>query len=215
MEAASDDVLVSVRAGRDFALSARPDTAPWVGLPHVTLARTYSGGRLPLPPTVVRSRWTDDALYLRYDCPYDTLTLRPVVTLAEKTPYLWNWDVAEAFIGSETGRARVYKEFQVSPRAEWVDLAIDLDDGDITQALAWNSNMTVRAHIDEASRVWHAEMRIPFVSIDPAGPERGRTFRLGLFRLSGRDPRTLHLWRPTGRPNFHVPEAFGRLLLGD
>lgn len=215
VETSPDDVLVSVRAERDFPISAHRHQAPWSGVPHVALARTFSGELLPGPPTIVRSRWTDEALYLRFDCPYDTLTLRPEVVLTEKTPYLWNWDVAEAFIGSGSERARVYKEFQVSPRGEWVDLAIDLDDGDLARALAWRSNLTVRAHIDDAARVWHAEMRIPFADIDTARPVRGHSLRLGLFRLSGREPRTLHLWRPTGRPNFHVPEAFGRLLLGD
>lgn len=209
------DVLISVRADRDFDPTARPDATHWSGLPHVTLARTYSGDLLPGSPTVVRSQWTDEALYLRYDCPYDTLTLSPAATLTQKTPYLWNWDVAEAFIGSETGRVRVYKEFQVSPRGEWVDLAIDLDEGDLDRALAWRSNMTAGAHIDATSCVWHAEMRIPFTSIEMKGPKRGRSLRLGLFRLSGHEPRILHLWRPTGRPNFHVPEAFGRLLLSD
>lgn len=207
------DVLISVRADRDFDLTAEPYATIWCDLPHVTLGRAFNGDPLPGAPTVVRSRWTTRALYLRYDCPYDTLTLRPDVDRIRKTPYLWNWDVAEAFIGSETDRVGVYKEFQVSPRGEWVDLAIDLDHKDLDEALRWNSGVVVKARIDETAREWYGEMCIPFAAIDTRPSVPGRELRLGLFRLSGRDPRTLHLWRPTGQPNFHVPEAFGRLRL--
>jgi len=209
----SSDVLLSIRAARDFELSADPGSPLWCDVPHVTIGRTFGGDTLPGAPTTVRSRWTPEALYLLYVCPYDTLTLRPDLDLTSKTPFLWNWDVAEAFIGSDAERIGIYKEFQVSPRGEWVDLAIDRDHPDLDQALRWNSGVRVKAVVDESKREWYGEMCIPFGAIDPLPPTPGHELRLGLFRLSGHDPRTLHLWRPTGRPNFHVPEAFGRLRL--
>ena len=43
-----------------------------------------------------------------------------------ETNELWNWDVAEVFIGSDFKNIRRYKEFEVSPQAEWVDLDINL-----------------------------------------------------------------------------------------
>lgn len=207
------EVLLSVRAEREFDLSADPRSPLWRDLPHVTIGRTFNGDVLPGAPTTVRSRWTPAALSLMYVCPYDTLTLRPELDLTRKTPYLWNWDVAEAFIGADVERIGVYKEFQVSPRGEWVDLAIDRDHPDLDQALRWDSGVVVKANIDESRREWYGEMCIPFVAIGGRPPQPGYELRLGLFRLSGHDPRTLHLWRPTGRPNFHVPEAFGRLRL--
>lgn len=208
------EVLLSVQSARDFDLSADPESRVWRDAPPVTIGLTFNGDELPGPVTTARSRWTTSALYLLYVCPYDALTLRPELDLTRKTPYLWNWDVAEAFIGSDVERIGIYKEFQVSPRGEWVDLAIDRDHPDLDQALRWNSGFRVRAHVDESKREWCAEMCIPFAAIDTRQPQPGHELRLGLFRLSGHDPRTLHLWRPTGRPNFHVPEAFGRLRLG-
>ena len=48
----------------------------------------------------VRSRWTLTHLYLLFTCPYDKLNVKPEpVTLAE-TNKLWEWDVAEVFVGS-------------------------------------------------------------------------------------------------------------------
>lgn len=209
----SSEVILSVQAARDFDLSAAPESPLWRDAPPVTIGLTFNGDVLPGPPTTVRSRWTTTALYLLYVCPYDVLTLRPEVDLTRKTPYLWNWDVAEAFIGSDAEPIGIYKEFQVSPRGEWVDLAIDRDHPDLGRALRWNSGFRVRAHVDESKHEWCAEMRIPFAAIDTRPPQAGHELRLGLFRLSGTDPRTLHLWRSTGQPNFHVPEAFGRLRL--
>ena len=44
-----------------------------------------------------------------------------------ETNELWNWDVAEVFIGSDFKNIRRYREFEVSPQAEWVDLDLNLD----------------------------------------------------------------------------------------
>lgn len=207
------EVILSLHADRDFVLTADPDAPAWRDVPRVVIGRTFDGGTLPGPPTDVRSRWTAQHLYLLYTCPYDTLTLRPDLDLSAETPQLWNWDVAEAFIGSDFDRIGFYKEFQVSPRGEWVDLAIDRDHPDAQEGMRWNSGFIVQARIDEAARVWYGEMRIPFAALDVETPKRGRELRIGLFRLSGADPRVLHLWRPTGQPNFHVPQAFGILRL--
>jgi hypothetical protein len=206
-------VLLSVHADYHLGLTADPRSPIWRGLPGVSIGRTFNGDLLPGPPTLVRSRWTNEALHLLYVCPYDTLTLRPEIDVARKTPYLWNWDVAEAFIGSDADRIGVYREFQVSPRGEWVDLAIDREHADLDEALRWNSGFRVKARIAESRGEWYGEMCIPWSAIDARPPEAGHELRLGLFRLSGRDPRTLHLWRPTGQPSFHVPEVFGRLRL--
>lgn len=67
--------------------------------------------------------------------------------------------------------------------------------------------------VDEAARVWYGEMKIPFDAIDPRGPGKGRTLRIGLYRIAGAAPRTYYAWQPTGERSFHVPEAFGTLRL--
>lgn len=207
-------IFQSIHAERDFDLTADPQAPVWRDAPHVTLSRTYDGGVLPGAHTEVRSRWTRQSLYLSYVCPYDTLHLKPEPNLSAKTPHLWDWDVAEAFIGADFDRIGVYREFQVSPQGEWVDLAIDRDNPDVQKALQWSSGFIVTARIDAAARIWYGAMRIPFEAIDTRRPERGRELRIGLFRLSGRaSARVLHLWRPTGQPSFHVPQAFGILRL--
>ena len=62
---------------------------------------------------------------------------------SSETPRLWNWDVAEAFIGSDFERIGFYKEFQVSPQGEWVDLAIDRDNR--RRRAAWRGTPATRS----------------------------------------------------------------------
>jgi hypothetical protein len=142
------------------------------------------------------------------------LTLKPDLTLSEETPGLWHWDVAEAFIGSDFERIGWYKEFQVSPRGEWTDLAIDRDDPKGQEGERWNSGFAVTARIDANTKTWYAVMRIPFRAIDTREPKAGRELRLGLFRIAGREEsRTRWVWQPSGQSTFHVPAAFGILRL--
>jgi hypothetical protein len=82
--------------------------------------------------------------------------------------------------------------------------------------MQWDSGFTVKARIDEANKVWYGEMKIPLNSIDHRPPAAGIEYRINLYRLQGPDPRQKQIaWRPTGTGNHHVPESFGRLVLGE
>jgi hypothetical protein len=213
-EAASRAVLESAYAAHDFELSADPRRPEWANAPRVIANRDYSGQTVPGRPTEIRSRWTDGHLYLLYICPYDEISLKPDPDVTADTPRLWNWDVAEAFIGSDFEHIGKYKELQVSPQSEWVDLDIDREDSQ-GQGMAWNSGYTVKGRIDEQAKVWYGEMKIPFAAIDTRPPEPGRELRIGLFRITGPmpEPRRRYLWRSTGTTTFHTPQAFGTLRL--
>ena len=208
-----DAVLESVYSQDELALEADPASVVWAGAPRV-LARMDKAG-LPIdgPPTEIRSRWTTEHLYLLYSCPYTELNLKPDPITSGETPRLWNWDVAEAFIGSDYERIGSYKEFQVSPQGEWVDLAIDRDNPKGQEGARWNSGYSVVARIDAPARVWYGMMRIPFRAIDSRPPQIGRELRIGLFRISGVNLKQHHTWRPTRAATFHVPQAFGTLRL--
>jgi hypothetical protein len=141
------------------------------------------------------------------------LNLKPNPNPSAETPQLWNWEVAEAFIGSDFDRIGRYKEFQVSPQSEWVDLEIDRDNPQGQQGMAWNSGYSVKGRIDAAAKIWYGAMRIPFAAIDARPPQPGRELRIGLFRIAGVNPKAFYAWRPPNQTNFHVPQAFGTLRL--
>ena len=213
VQAGSPGVIESAHSAKDIDLVADPTTADWRDAPRVTIDLDYFGKPVAGPPTEVRSRWTNTHLYLLYICKYDTLNLKPNPDTVNETPRLWNWDVGEAFIGWDFNRITSYKELQVSPQGEWVDLDIDRENPKTQQGMAWNSGYTVRARIDAASKTWFGLMKIPFSAIDTRTPEKGRELRIGLYRIAGTDQKVHYAWRPTGEPNFHVPKAFGILRL--
>ncbi|MGD1068708.1 MAG: carbohydrate-binding family 9-like protein [Bryobacteraceae bacterium] len=209
------NVIESFPAQKDWEPNADPQSAEWSGVLGIKATRDYMGQAVALPPTEVRSRWTHKNLYLLFVCPYDELYLNPNPATTQETNKLWDWDVAEAFIGSDYLQISRYKEFQVSPQGEYVDLDIDQDDPKSPrEAVEWQSGFTVRGRIEAQKKIWVGEMRIPFASLDLKAPKAGDELRIGLFRIAGPEPRRVYIaWRPTGAKTFHVPGAFGSLVL--
>jgi hypothetical protein len=74
--------------------------------------------------------------------------------------------------------------------------------------------LTVATKHDRAKRIALIEARF-------TAPEIARALRpfaklpFALYRMEGRSPRKYLAWSPprTAKPNFHVPEAFGLLVL--
>jgi hypothetical protein len=209
----TEAVLESAYSRSELAMHADSTRAPWVAAPRVFVRVDLLGRPVPGPPTEVRSRWTKQHLYLLYVCPYARLNLKPNPMTSAETPRLWNWDVAEAFIGSDGVRIGRYKEFQVSPQGEWVDLDIDRDNPGSAERMRWSSGYQVAARIDSGARIWYGLMRIPFRAVHSREPVKDMELRVGLFRIGGVNPRQHYTWRPTGGASFHVPEAFGTLRL--
>ena len=71
----------------------------------------------------------------------------------QETNELWNWDVAEVFIGSDFTDIK-HKEFEVSPQGEWADLDLTLHNPHHEEGWTWNSGLEVLAKIDRQKLVW-------------------------------------------------------------
>lgn len=201
-----------------FAKSAPPMVADpgqgtWRKAPFVVAAQDRFGKALPEARTEIRSLWTATDLYFLFSSQYETMYLRPTPQTDRETHGLWDFDVVEVFIGHDLERTHLYKEFEVSPRGEWVDLDIDKTKASIA-AWEWNSNFTFKARVDESKKMWHCVMKIPWASIAPAAPQPGQEFRLNLYRIEGGpEPRKYITWQAVQSPSFHTPSAFGRLRL--
>jgi Carbohydrate family 9 binding domain-like len=204
----------SVYAAHDVALETDPRSAFWQGAAPVYAEVDSQGKLVPNFRTEVRSRWTKENLYLLYVCPYEELYLKPTPNTVAETNELWNWDVAELFIGSNFKDIRRYKEFEVSPQGEWIDLDINLALPHHEVGWTWNSGFKVAARIDRKAKIWYAVMRIPFASIDEHAPVAGNIFRANLFRSQGPPDRQHAIaWKAPMSNTFHTPERFGQLEL--
>jgi hypothetical protein len=215
--ASEPGMIASRYAPSDFTLTANPQAAQWKDAPPVIAENGPRGERVPGHRTEIRSRWTRDNIYFLFVCPYRELHLRPNPSTASETNELWNWDVAEVFVGSDFEHITRYKEFEVSPQGEWVDLDIDRANPLPEGGWRWNSGFAVKARIDARRKIWYGEMRIPLKSIDSRdsrAPAAGLEMRINFYRCQGREPdRKFIAWQPTGEGSFHVPQAFGLLKL--
>ncbi len=207
-------VMVSVKAQDDVTLSADPGTPFWRGARPVYLQVDSQGRPETEYRTEVRTRWTGQNIYFLFVCPYRQLYLKPEPDTQHETYELWNWNVAEVFIGSDQQNIKRYKEFEISPQGEWVDLDIDLSKPHHEQGWVWNSGFEHVARIDRASHTWYAAVRIPFAALDMPAPNAGTTFRVNLYRTEGPPNAAIEvMWQPTMSQTFHVPERFGLLRL--
>ena len=204
----------SAFAAEDVGLDTNPQSEFWLGATSAYAEIDNWDHATPAYRTQIRSRWTKNNLYLLFACPYEELYLKPSPNAAEETYGLWNWDVAELFIGSDFHNIRRYKEFEVSPQREWVDLDVNLDLPDHTVGWTWNSGFQVAARIDPKTKIWYGSMRIPLAALDSRPPVPGRIFRANLFRCQGPpDRRKFIAWMAPMSESFHVPEKFGLLTL--
>lgn len=146
------DAIESVQAEKDAALTLDPSSAFWRGSQLIHVEQDRMGKVIPQSRAEVRTRWTKNNLYFLFACPYKQLYLKPDPKTKEETNKLWDWDVAEVFIGSDFENIRRYKEFEVSPQGEWVDLDIDLNKPHHEEGWRWNSGFG-RARVSTRSNM--------------------------------------------------------------
>jgi hypothetical protein len=211
---AAQAVFPSVHAAHDLPLSTDPNSDFWQKAKLVVADKDASGNRVSGAPLELRSRWTSKNLYFLFVCPYEELYLKPSPDTNKETYELWNWDVAEVFIGSDFDDIKRYKEFEVSPQGEWVDLDVNLHNPHHEQGWVWNSHFQFETRIDRANHVWYAVMKIPVTDVDSRAPAVGSRLRVNFFQNQASPTHgRVVAWQPTMSNTFHVPERFGLLEL--
>lgn len=209
-------LLLSQQAGEDLEPTANRDPAFWRGANGVMIERSILGTPATNLHAEVRSRWTKDHLYLLFIGHYDALNLRTNPVTTAETYRLWFYDCFEAYIGADLSQTNRYREFQMSPQGEYLDLDIDSSKPrpGYNGEQNWNSGMKVKARVDEAKKTWIGEMRIPMVALCETPAKPGDEFRVNFCRQDGAGrERTFLAWQPTGAWTPHRPEKFGRLRL--
>jgi hypothetical protein len=167
----------------------------------------------------VRAFWTDEYLYLLFICPYETLNIFLPSQNNKPRPGLWDRDVVEMFFGDDWENIGRYREFEIAPTGDWIDLNIDFDlqTHQAKGNSAWRSGWHTSARIDDKARIWYASAQIPLKSVTSRAVKPGTRWRANLYRIDGQGPdsqRRFLCWQPTcvpGRDPNHVPEHFGTL----
>jgi alpha-galactosidase len=184
-----------------------PDPSAWEKALPIAFCSNWRGERPdPMRETQVRLLWSNEYLFIRFHCRYRTMYVYE--DKLGRRDKLWLKDVAEVFIQPSAHDPRHYREFEISPNGDWLDLDIDHGKRSI---LYWD--LTTRVSIDPGSSVWTAELALQLGKMVRAF-DPNEIWRLNLFRIEGWGPdRFYSSWLPTHtpRPNFHVPECFGTL----
>ena len=205
----SNETIVATRIPHHISLNAAQATPEWEQATPITFCSDWRGERRDTArETEVRILWTVKSLYLRFVCRYKTLCVFDDADPSGRRDHLWNRDVAEAFFRPNPSRSRHYREFEVSPNGMWIDL--DIFPGGMRNL---KSGLQRSVWLDEARQRWIAEMAIPMRAIAPNFTPSA-VWRANFYRVEGnQEPRFYSAWQPTrtAEPNFHVPEAFGKL----
>jgi alpha-galactosidase len=160
----------------------------------------------PERATQVRLLWSGEYIFFSFCCRYrDIYVYEGGNSRRDK---LWQRDVAEVFIRFPNDDLKRYKEFEISPNGDWLDLDIHPGGKSIIMC-----DLKSRVIVNSDAKIWNAELAIPIDCL-AAAVNPGDIWRINLFRIEGRDPNRFYsAWRPTftPQPNFHVPEHFGEL----
>lgn len=198
----------------DSVADTDPESPFWARASRICAEGDFYGRPIPNHRTEILLQYSATYLYVLFICPYEHLHFKPSPILTEETYELWNWDVAEVFIGDDYENIRRYKEFEVSPQGEWVDLDVDLDNPPHEKGWVWQSGIRVAAQIDAVHRTWYGFMGIPWRSITSRAPVAEMQFRANFYRCQGSEPDRKYItWQPVNRLSFHTPECFGTLRL--
>lgn len=200
-------------------LNTDPQSATWAPAASTWITRDCTHQfDYPKWKTEVRGFWTDSDLYLLFISPYRELNLWLPADNSKDRLKLWDRDVVEFFLGDDWTDIKHYREFEIAPTGDWVDLAIDLNkehyDAD------WSSGWLRLGRIDEKNHVWYAAARVPLRSVSEKRVKVGTKWRLNLYRIDGLGPdseRHFMCWQETcvvNRDPNHVPEHFGTLVFG-
>lgn len=184
-----------------------PSAHSWSCALPVSFCRDWQGNNPdPLRNTEVRLLWSPEFIYLRFVANFREIYVYPGKSC--RRDRLWERDVAEIFIRPGSEEPHHYREFEISPNGDWLDL--DIFPGGKADL---HCSMRSRVALDEDAGIWTAEMALPTGSLARAF-DPSEIWRVNFFRVEGAEPNRFYSsWQATHapEPNFHVPDAFGEL----
>ncbi len=177
--------------------------------------------------TTVRALWhpaqgaTPATLFLRWELDDASLAVgstdqsRPI---DQERIDLYVEDCIEFFLAPNALEPARYFEIEVGPYGHFFDLAIDRSAATAAARsdVSWSAGLRIGTSRDVAAH--HAVIEIAITAPEISKVLRtGATLPLGLYRTEGKKPRHYLAAFPTHtpKPNFHVPSAFGLLVLDE
>jgi hypothetical protein len=118
----------------------------------------------------------------------------------------------EIFLTPDPAHPKHYYEVELGPFGHFYDIDVNRERG--KNDTAWSSGAVIATSRDRAGH--EATIEVKLGAPEFVGALRaGARLPLGLYRIEGKGERAYLAWSPprTAKPNFHVPEAFGVLVI--
>ncbi len=210
-DGATKDLHAARLTGDPPVLDGTIDAA-WAAATPLEFATDWSGRATPTV-TRVRALWSPTAIYLLWELSgtgLDTDHSRPVDV--ERVD-LYEEDSVELFLVPDPANRKRYFEIELGPFGHFFDILVDWTKkprGDN----AWSAGLHIGTSQDAAAHRAIIEVAITSPDVVRAIAEDAR-LPIGLYRMEGKSPRQYLAAFPTRtpKPNFHVPDAFGTLVL--
>ncbi|MBS2015567.1 MAG: DUF362 domain-containing protein [Deltaproteobacteria bacterium] len=185
--------------------------AAWSSASPVTFDTDWSGAATTTS-TTVRALWSKKGLYLLWNLHGAGVNVdesRPIATEREK---LYEEDCVEVFLGPDPAERTRYFEVEVGPLGHFLDLSVDRRSK--KSDVGWSSKPKIATKVDRDGHEVTIEVAL-FAPEIAAALAPGARLPLALYRMEGKAPRRYLAWSPTrtAKPNFHVPDAFGTLVV--
>ena len=192
-------------------VDGRGDDPAWKNATPVAWETDYAGTRTGIV-TRARMLWSKDALYVLWDLSSAGLAVDRARPVAVERTRLYEEDCVELFFTPDAAKPSHYYEVEMGPLGHFFD--IDIDRASKKEDTAWSSGAKIATTQDAAAHtaVIEAQLTAPEIvrALTP-----GARLPLALYRMEGKTPRAFLALSPprTPKPNFHVPAAFGTLVL--
>lgn len=207
----SASVFTAARINQHPLIDGQID-AVWANAVPLDFASDWQG-QPTATHTSVRALWSPWGLYLLWELDnsglHNTDHRYPVSQERDK---LYDEDCVELFLAPNPAMPYQYMEVEAGPYGHFLDLWIDRRTNKFMSD--WSAGLQVAAQQDVAGKRAVIEMAISAPELMVA-LVAGARLPIGLYRIEGARPRQYLGAFPTHTPtpNFHVPDAFGTLVL--
>ncbi len=201
----------AVAAGADApVIDGDGKDALWTRAKSVSFESDWAGKPSGIV-TRARFAWSKNALYALFELEGAGLFVdqsRPTHVERER---LYEEDCVELFLGHDAANRDHYLEIELGPFGHFFDLEVERGK---RYDVAWSSRPKIATSRDAAAKRASIEVALTAPEITRL-LDTGARLPLGLYRMEGKKPRRYLAWSPTrtAKPNFHVPDAFGVLVL--
>ena len=183
----------------------------WAAAPVLAFTTDWAG-HATKTPTRVRALWSPSALYLLFEIDATGLNSDQSRPIDQERVDLYEEDAVEVFLAPDPAQRRRYAEIELGPFGHWFDLMIDRTGKKVVSDQAWSAGLTIGTSRDPAKNKAVIEVAIAAPEIVKALVADAR-LPLGLYRMEAKKQYLAAFPTRTPKPNFHVPDAFGALVL--